>query len=259
LVQTKVYDHRLRESPLPVRIAARRLLNWRRPLFGAISQDARGDLPPTPTWNLPAVKLCCSAIGVAFVIFGTMFIIKFGIHQNSDEEKERNRSAALDLGRCLVVDLLFTSPMHLFIVHFVRPQLVVWVVHKTYLALERENIEAHGATTLTGPAGFVFQRLAAWLYRARLRIAARNTPPAHRHKVSSSTDTAAVDSFATHDLGDETHDQAYDFFRFFGSRRTSVEEIDSLPDVHSHDDAVWVVGSWGQANPLHRDNATGLL
>ena len=265
LVQTKVYDRRLRESPLPVRIAARRLLNWRRPLFGAISQDARGDLPPTPTWNLPAVKLCCSAIGVAFVIFGTMFIITFGIHQNSDEEKERNRSAALDLGRCLVVDLLFTSPMHLFIVHFVRPQLVVWVVHKTHLALERENIEAHGATTATGPSGFVAQRLASWLHRARLRIAARNTSLAQRHKVSSSTDMTAVDSFATYDLGDETNDegvgedQDYDFSRFFGSRRASAEEIDSLPDVHSHDDAVWVVGSWGQANPLHRDNATDLL
>ena len=176
--QTKIWAaHQCEGRSRIVRFASSYLLNLQRKRlhkhFTTESSDSRGVLPPKVTLGFPYKEVFCSAIGVIFLLFASLYIFSFSLCQNDDSGKKRNHSAAIDLSLCLAVDLVLTFPMFVFSVTVLCPHIAARIVRESRLQHDSRHVARKALKDGSVPV-FVAQRLFGALGRARNKIAERD-------------------------------------------------------------------------------------
>jgi hypothetical protein len=168
-------------------------------------------MPPRTTLDVPARELLCTSLSAAFLIFCTLYIFSFCLHQTTHEETHNRHVAARHLGICLTVsgdvdmlmsrriditlssllnhwrwgstqvDLLVTFPSFLFVLKVLLPQFAACIVRRADFLLAEDQMSgsrrlqgSFGRRHSTAPVGLhVAVRMRAALLRARERLTER--------------------------------------------------------------------------------------
>ena len=125
-----------------VRRASSYLLSWRNPYFTTDGEDERGTVPPKCRLGVPFVEFISTAIGIAFLMFASLYIFGFCVRQDNQERINANQAAVANLGRNLIVDLIFSFPACLFLVHVCFPQLAARIVHPELVGVDWDHLLA---------------------------------------------------------------------------------------------------------------------